>query len=75
LTDLARSPHISLASPPEALHLLIEENVKRQVANLAKTETILNAWSKGDDVWIHGLLYDIAQGKLKDLEITQIEKQ
>jgi len=55
--------------------LLIEENIKRQVANLAKTETILNAWSKGEDVWIHGLLYDIPQGQLKDLEISQSGKQ
>jgi len=55
LTNLARSLPISLAPPPEALNLLIEENIRRQVDNLAKTETILNAWSKGEDVWIHGL--------------------
>jgi len=69
LTELARSPHISLA--PEGLDLLIEENIRRQVDNLAKTEIILSAWSKGEDVWIHGLLYDIEEGKLKDLGISR----
>ncbi|CAA7271569.1 unnamed protein product [Cyclocybe aegerita] len=68
---------LKLSSTPhaEALPVVVEENVKRQVENLAKTITISEAWNKGtrkgQDVWIHGWVYDLATGKLKDLEISQ----
>jgi carbonic anhydrase len=52
----------------EALHRLMEENVKLQVTNLSKSETL----TEGKDVVsIHGWVYDIAQGRLIDLNISQ----
>lgn len=75
LTKLAQSLHLSTTPRVEALPVLVEENVKRQAENLAKTETIHDAWTKGagkgQGVWIHGWVYDIASGTLRDLDISQ----
>lgn len=75
LTILAASLQLSTAPTGEAISLLVEENVKMQVENLAKSETIAKAWAsksgKGKDVWIHGWVYDLASGKLRDLGVTR----
>ncbi|KAL0570806.1 hypothetical protein V5O48_011142 [Marasmius crinis-equi] len=75
LTTLAASLQISSAPTAEAVPLLVEENVKKQVRNLSQTPVIVNAWKnkskKGKDVYIHGWVYDLAQGRLKDLRVTQ----
>ncbi|KAL0066467.1 hypothetical protein AAF712_006510 [Marasmius tenuissimus] len=75
LTALAASLQISSAPLAEAVSVLVEENVKQQVRNLAQAQVIVNAWQnkskKGKDVWIHGWVYDLAQGKLKDLRVSQ----
>ncbi|KAK7467278.1 hypothetical protein VKT23_004336 [Stygiomarasmius scandens] len=75
LTELAASLQLSSAPAEEAVPALVEENVKMQVENLCQTSIIINAWAnksqKGKDVWVHGWVYDIAQGKLKDLGVTR----
>jgi len=49
------------------LDLLCELNVKEQVTNISKTTIVQDAWSKGRDLTIHGWIYDITNGILKDL--------
>lgn len=75
LTRLAASLQVSSASPSEALSLVVEENVKMQVERLAKTPTITDVWAnksgKGKEVWIHGWVYELATGKLKDLGVSR----
>jgi carbonic anhydrase len=75
LTRLTASLGLSSTPHQEALPVVVEENVKMQVAELAKTVTITDAWTKGtrkgQKVWIHGWVYDIATGKLKDLGVSQ----
>ncbi len=75
LTTLAASLQLAATEKSQALPVIVEENVKMQVANLSKAPTIVNAWAnksaKGNDVWIHGLVYELATGRLKDLGITQ----
>ncbi|ESK89849.1 carbonic anhydrase [Moniliophthora roreri MCA 2997] len=75
LTALAASLQLSSVPASEALPIIVEENVKAQVENLAQSPVIMNAWqnksAKGKDVWIHGWVYDISQGKLKDLGVTR----
>ena len=51
----------------EKLDLLCELNVKEQVTNISKTTIVQEAWSKGRDLTIHGWIYDIHNGILKDL--------
>ena len=46
---------------------LIELNTIQQAKNLVKTDTIQRAWSQGQEVYIHGWVFDLASGKLKDL--------
>jgi len=72
LTKFTRSLPLCVNTPPdEALSLVVHENIKRQVENLAETDTIREAWARGDDVQIHGWVYDLATGRLNDLDIAQ----
>ncbi|KAK0210840.1 carbonic anhydrase [Desarmillaria ectypa] len=75
VTALAASLHLSSAPKEEALPILIEENVRMQVDNLSQASTIINAWKnksgKGKDVYIHGWVFDLASGRLKDLRVSR----
>ena len=51
------------------LRRLVELNVIEQVRNLAKTNIIQNAMRGDNPPRLHGLVYDIADGVLKDLEV------
>lgn len=53
---------------------LVELNVIEQVFNLTKTTIIQNAWSKGQQLAVHGLVYDIRNGILNDLHTTMADK-
>lgn len=48
----------------------IELNVFEQVLDLAKTSIIQAAWERGQEVHLHGWVYDIKDGLVKDLEVT-----
>ena len=41
-----------------------------QVFNLCTTSIIQNAWKERNDLAVHGMVIDIATGKLIDLDIT-----
>jgi len=49
---------------------LVELNVAEQVFNLCTTSIVQNAWKERDDLAVHGMVIDIATGKLIDLDIT-----
>lgn len=49
---------------------LVEVNVIEQVFDLCKTSIIQNAWEKRNGPEVHGWVYDIRTGLIKDLEIT-----
>lgn len=49
---------------------LVELNVIEQVLNLTKTSIIQSAWSKGQKLSVHGLVYDVRNGMLNDLSTT-----
>lgn len=49
---------------------LVEVNVQEQVFDLTKTSIVQNAWAQGRFLQVHGLVYDIANGLLKDLNVT-----
>lgn len=48
----------------------VELNVTEQVMDLAKTSIIQEAWEKGQQIHLHGWVYDVADGLIKDLDIT-----
>ena len=49
---------------------LVELNVKQQVYNLCKTSIVQAAWNRGNFPFIHGWVYDVHDGILKDMDIT-----
>jgi carbonic anhydrase len=53
----------------QRLRRLVELNVIEQVQNLAKTNIIQNARRGENPPRLHGLVYDIADGVLKDLQV------
>jgi carbonic anhydrase len=57
----------------QRLRRLVELNVIEQVQNLAKTNIIQNAMRGDKPPRLHGLVYDIADGVLKDLQIHDHE--
>ena len=54
----------------QRLDLLCELNVAAQVSNVCHTTTAQNAWQRGQSLSIHGWIYSLADGLLKDLECT-----
>ncbi|HET7618329.1 MAG TPA: carbonate dehydratase [Vicinamibacterales bacterium] len=52
---------------------LCELNVIDQVANVGQTTTVLDAWARGQRLTIHGWIYDIRDGLLKDLDVCRSE--
>lgn len=51
----------------EQLDLLCELNVKEQVRNICNTTIVQKAWKQGQDLTIHGWVYNIENGILNDL--------
>ena len=51
----------------EKLDSLCELNVKEQVRNVCSTTIVKNAWRDGAELYVHGWIYDIKNGLLKDL--------
>jgi carbonic anhydrase len=59
----------SCGSNKEKTDLLVELNVKKQVQNIAGTDIVQSAWSKGKKLKIHGWAYQLDTGLLKDLKV------
>jgi carbonic anhydrase len=52
------------------LDRLCELNVVRQVRNVASDVFVQDAWARGQSLAIHGWVYALADGLVKDLEVT-----
>lgn len=58
-----------IAGREQRLDRLCELNVAEQVMNVARTTILREAWARGQDVAIHGWIYSIANGLLRDLGV------
>jgi carbonic anhydrase len=60
----------------EKINLLCELNVIEQVANICHTTIVQRAWKSGQELDVHGWIYSIEDGILKDLNvcITNIDE-
>lgn len=60
----------------ERFDRLCELNVIEQVKNVCSTTVVRNAWKAGNDLSVHGWIYSIENGILKDLDtcITSIRQ-
>jgi len=59
-----------IADEKTRLNRFIELNVLEQVNDLAKTSIIQSAWRQDQKIHIHGWVYDVADGFVKDLGIN-----
>ncbi len=59
-----------LSNEQEEIDLLCEMNVVEQVRNICHTSIVQNAWQGGQEVSVHGVIYGIEDGIIKDLNIS-----
>lgn len=54
----------------ERLDRYVELNVVEQVFDLSRTTIVQNAWNENQDLHIHGWVYGVGNGLVKDLEVN-----
>ncbi|MGH7274092.1 MAG: carbonic anhydrase [Nitrospiria bacterium] len=58
-----------LQSDRDKLNLLCELNVMEQVGNVCHSTVVQNGWRRGQELAVHGWIYSIQDGILRDLNI------
>lgn len=59
-----------ISDETERFNRFVELNVIEQVYDLAKTSIVQGAWGKGQDLTIHGWVYGVDSGIIKDLGVN-----
>ncbi len=59
-----------IADETDRLNRLCELNVIEQVRNLAKTTIVQQAWDRGQELSLHGWVYSLEDGIVRDMEVT-----
>jgi len=54
----------------ERFDKFVEYNVKEQVFGLARTSIVQSAWKNKQDLIVHGWVYSVGNGIVKDLEVN-----
>lgn len=52
------------------LNLMCEINVREQVINVAKTSIVQKAWARGQPLKVHGWVYGISNGLVRNMDCT-----
>lgn len=63
-------PRIGKLPPEQRVDALCEHNVCAQVQAVCDTTVLRAAWARGQDVAVHGWIYGIADGLIKDLRVS-----
>ena len=72
-----RNKHAELLErfPEEERHeRLCELNVIEQVSNVCATTIVQEAWEKGQDLTVHGWVYRLSNGLIRDLKVSAESK-
>ena len=59
-----------LADDESRIDRLCELNVVEQVANVCKTTVVRDAWRRGQELTVHGWIYSLKDGLLRDQNIS-----
>jgi carbonic anhydrase len=59
-----------LEDESERLDRLCELNVIEQVKSVSRTTIVQNAWQRGQELVVHGWIYGLQDGLLRDLGIS-----
>jgi carbonic anhydrase len=73
ISDVQRKhnePLRALNSHQEKLDRLCELNVIEQVFNVCQTTIVQGAWSRSQPLTVHGWIYSLNDGLLRDLDVT-----
>lgn len=73
IKDVYRFHHKELdliTDETEKFNRFVELNVQEQVLDLAKTSIIQNAWNNGQELMVHGWVYGVNNGLIKDLNLS-----
>lgn len=54
----------------DAWRALCELNVVEQLRNACETSIVQAAWEKGQELWLHGVIYDLKDGLLHDMQVS-----
>jgi carbonic anhydrase len=75
--DVAEKHEAELASLPEVERLarLCELNVAEQVVNVGQTTIVEDAWTRGHELIVHGVVYGLRDGLLRDLDVSVASSQ
>jgi carbonic anhydrase len=70
--DVKQKHRAILDATPEADRhdRLCELNVIEQVLNLAQSTVLFDAWARGQEVTVHGLVYDLKDGIVRNLDMS-----
>ena len=49
---------------------LCERNVIEQAVSVSQTTILRDGWARGREIAVHGWIYDLHDGRLRDLEVT-----
>lgn len=60
----------AIADEDERFNRFVELNVSEQVYDLAKTSIVQQAWENGQELKIHGWVYAVHEGLIRDLDLT-----
>lgn len=61
---------LALGSEEEKISRLCELNVLEQVKSVVNTTIVQEAWDRGQELVVHGWIYSIADGLLRDLGVS-----
>lgn len=61
---------LSLSDESQTSDRLCELNVIEQVVNVCQTTIAIEAWERGQELAVHGWVYGLGDGLLRDLNIT-----
>ena len=72
VVDVGEKHSDELAQLPveERVDRLCELNVAEQVANVCQTTIVEDAWARGQPLTVHGLVYRLEDGLLRDLGVS-----
>ena len=60
----------AIADAPAREDRLCELNVIEQVANVCQTSIVLDAWERGQPLCVHGWIYGLRDGLIRDLRMS-----
>lgn len=65
----------ALPTVEDRIDRLCELNVVEQVSHVCQNNIVLEAWRRGQQVTVHGFVYDVADGLLRDMGLAITNEQ